>query len=769
MILERTYNFCKFDRTALPGDSIKLPEDYFQLEESCKPSKFCNPKVVLIKSEYFNGNELIINDSKSCYGMLAEIIYFDCYVLVRCINVVKIAKVDNESKIVEIKKNYRKTKDLNVTKSYLRRLVNLMVRCKQEQSEVTNERANVIVGNTFFYFLEEDAFDFKDITNAGNTLLELMSDINISKRFKLELVYEEDINEAIMLLIQKLKDMEAMRILPYLKEKERNVQKPPVNKYTLDYSNKKEVLEYVKNENLPEYIKNKVHNVYKADMKRSSEYLHALLTLPFCSAKKTVHTPSEIKKILDSKHYGMNDVKEKISDYISMLNLNIKNVNPPILCLVGEAGTGKTTIAYAIAEALNRDFVKMSVGGLEDSSSIKGFEATYTGATPGMVIRAMQQSESINPVFLIDEIDKMSSIHGDPVGALLEVLDPTQNKTFLDTYLSVPYDLSKVLFITTANSIDDIPIPLKSRLEVIEIPSYTLEEKVIIAKDFAIKKYKSMYELDDIDIQLSDEDIRYIIFSYTNEAGVRELERCINQIMTKVAIKYKNTDKKEIEISKEIIEQWLGKPKYKKLSQIKEKSLIGVCNSILYSNNAHGQIIEPIEVLPLNNKSGFKVDSIGYQLEVPFISTALRYLEVNSDCFNLSSVMKNKGYHIHMQGFHNIISDNGVSCSVLLATISALTNIPINNTTATIGEVSLRGQLIKTIDMKNKLSVAAENGIKKLYVPSDGFPVAKYNKKIMYGDMEVIPVENAKELIELIFENKLFVVFGQSEDTILLS
>ena len=771
MNMNNKYKYFGYNPCVLPKKEIIVKKDILGFKKylTVENNHHYEIKAILIDRERFTGYGKLV-DNHCIYGVLSKIEFE--YALgepvtkITGLSIGWVNEFDYESMTANFNITHKRISDYEQANEQLKELNRLIWAGEVEQEFIQSKlgglgKSKNIFGNKTMPLPTQpnELKDCKTVEEVEDIFYELLLHVDLATKDVRMLISQRGVFGCLCYATSKVKRA-IKEIDPVYQTLHANDEMEKKNDVTdaktLDYSNSDDVTYFVMNNPFPKYIKEKVKVVLKDNSSEGQRYMRSLLTLPYWNEKRCARTTEEVRSILDTKHYGMDEVKDKISDYISLLNLNIKNVKPPILCLVGGAGTGKTTIAYAIAEALGRDFVKMSVGGIDDSLSIKGFESSYTNSSAGMVIRAMQQSSSINPVFLIDEIDKMSPVHGDPVGALLEVLDPTQNNTFIDTYLSVPYDLSKVLFITTANDINNIPTPLRSRLEIIDIPSYTDSEKVMIAKQYMLKKEQSRYEIEDINIELDDQDIEYMIQAYTNESGVRELERCISRIVMKTTIAYKNTNDKHVKITHEILEKWIGKPKYKRsTAKLEEKSEVGVCNSILYADDKHRQIIKPIEVLPVDNARGFHMDAIGCRTEISYISTTLRYLEENSKNFDIENVFQNKGFHFHMQGWNNIISDNGIASSVLIATISALTNIPLSNSIATVGEISLHGQLIKTIAMDEKLKIASNSGIKKIYIPRDGSNVTTDTNSYKYGDMEVVLVDNASELVDLVFGDKI--------------
>jgi ATP-dependent Lon protease len=427
-----------------------------------------------------------------------------------------------------------------------------------------------------------------------------------------------------------------------------------------------------------------------------------------------------------------------------------KSVRSPIICLVGPPGVGKTSLAFSIAKAINRNFVKISVGGVNDESEIVGHRRTYLGANPGRIIQAMKKAKSSNPVFLIDEIDKMTKdYHGDPASALLEVLDPEQNKYFSDNYIEEEYDLSKVMFILTANYIEDIPEALKDRLEIVNLKGYTEYEKLDIVKKHLIPRVCKEHGIKKSKIIMSDENILYIIRNYTREAGVRELERQISTIVRKIVTeivinkKYKDIYK----LSKKDIIRYLGKEKYHFISTTSNE--VGVVNGLAYTN--YGGATLPIEVNFYPGKGDLVLTGSLGDVMKESARIALSYIKANHKFFGIKyNLLVENDIHIHF--VEGAIPKDGPSAGIAITTalISALTNRKIDKTLAMTGEISLRGNVLPIGGLREKSIGALRKGIKTIIIPEENLKDLdevpnEVKKKIVY-----LKVNNYKEVFEII-------------------
>lgn len=463
-------------------------------------------------------------------------------------------------------------------------------------------------------------------------------------------------------------------------------------------------------------------------------YLDWIKELPFSESTVDTDDLKKAKEILDSDHFGLEKVKQRIVEYLAVLHLT-KEIKGPILCFVGPPGVGKTSVATSIARALGRKFVRMSLGGVKDESEIRGHRKTYVGAMPGRIIFGLKNAGSNNPVFLLDEIDKLSSdIHGDPASALLEVLDPEQNTTFRDRYLEVPFDLSKVMFITTANSIDTIPYPLLDRMEIIELTGYTNEEKLQIAKQYLIPKQLKLNGLKQSKIDITDDGIAQVISGYTMEAGVRNLDREIASLVRKVAAKVAENPRlrKQVITSKDV-EKYLGVQRHRRDITL-EKDEIGACTGLAWTSV--GGTTLTIEVSLMKGKGEIQLTGKLGDVMKESARAAISYIRANAKKYGVEdSVFENIDIHIHVP--EGATPKDGPSAGITMATaiLSAFTEKAVKKSVAMTGEITLRGKVLPIGGLKEKALAAYRQGIKEVIIPAD-------NKK----DLTEIPKEIRKEI-----------------------
>ncbi|OPJ56317.1 endopeptidase La [Alkalithermobacter paradoxus] len=466
-------------------------------------------------------------------------------------------------------------------------------------------------------------------------------------------------------------------------------------------------------------------------------YIDTIFSLPWDKESKEKLDIKEGRKILDEDHYGLEKVKERILEYLAIRKLS-KSMKGPILCLVGPPGVGKTSIAKSIARALNRQFVRVSLGGVRDEAEIRGHRRTYIGAIPGRIINAIKEVGTKNPVLLFDEIDKMASdFRGDPASAMLEVLDPEQNKEFTDHYLEIPFDLSKVLFVTTANSLSTIPRPLLDRMEVIEVSGYTEEEKVKITTRYLLPKQIKEHGLKEDFLKISEETIKDIISYYTRESGVRNLERKIGQVCRKAATRYvENPNLKMIRVNKNNLEKYLGKPIFK-FQMAKEKPEIGIVTGLAWTS-VGGDTLS-IEVTPMKGNGKLVLTGQLGDVMKESAKAGISYIRSTCEKYNINpDFYKELDIHIHIP--EGAIPKDGPSAGITMcsAVISALSKIPVDSTVAMTGEVTLRGRVLPVGGIKEKVLAAYRAGIRKVLLPED-------NKR----DLEEIP-ENVKKKMEFV-------------------
>jgi ATP-dependent Lon protease len=475
-------------------------------------------------------------------------------------------------------------------------------------------------------------------------------------------------------------------------------------------------------------------------------YLDLLVDLPWKKASKDNYDLSKVKTKLDENHYALENVKERIIEYLAVKIMTRRNPQT-ILCLAGPPGVGKTSLAISIAEALNRKFVKQSLGGVRDESEIRGHRRTYVGAMPGRIIKGMRDAKTVNPVFLLDEIDKMSSDYkGDPASAMLEVLDPEQNAKFSDHYLEEPYDLSQVLFITTANYLENVPAPLRDRMEIVELSSYTEQEKFQIAKRHLLTKQLKAHGINETQFSIADDAIYYIIQHYTREAGVRELNRYIGALIRKSIKEILLTKKPKVEIDINNIVQYIGKPKYVH-NLADEREQIGVATGLAYT--AFGGDTLPVEVtyykgngkLVLTGKLG-DVMKESAQTALSFVKSKAVSLSVDPEIFNEND------FHVHVP--EGAVPKDGPSAGITIATaiISAATQKYVNKEVGMTGEITLRGYVLPIGGLKEKAIAAHRSGLKTILIPKDNEKDVEDIPQEVRDALKIIPVENVVDVFQ---------------------
>ena len=500
----------------------------------------------------------------------------------------------------------------------------------------------------------------------------------------------------------------------------------------------------------PQYVKDKIEEELRrfetmpaasAESNVVRTYIDWMLKVPWYQETKDVEDIQKVEDVLNADHYGLEKVKERIVEHLAVKQMT-QNLKAPIICLAGPPGVGKTSLAKSIARALERKFVKASLGGVKDEAEVRGHRRTYLGSMPGRIIQSMKKAGVINPVFLLDEIDKMSSDYkGDPTSAMLEVLDPEQNNQFSDNYLEEPYDLSKVLFIATANDLGNIPGPLRDRLEIIELSSYTEQEKQMIAKNHLVKKQLKAHGLNESQLVFEDDALMYIIRHYTREAGVRDLERLIAKICRKaVLIILKDKQSKITVVAKEL-ENYLGKAPFEHTKKL-DHDQIGVVTGMAYTQ--FGGDILPIEVNHFDGSGKFVITGQLGDVMKESASIALDYMKANKVKYGLEDVKFDKeDIHIHVP--EGAVKKDGPSAGVTLTTAiySALKNKPVRSDVAMTGEITLRGNVLAIGGLKEKSISAHRSGIKKIIIPKD-------NAK----DIEDIP-ESVREELEIVLADHI--------------
>jgi ATP-dependent Lon protease len=475
-------------------------------------------------------------------------------------------------------------------------------------------------------------------------------------------------------------------------------------------------------------------------------YIDWLVEIPWSKSTKDNLDLKKAKKVLDQDHYDLEKIKERILEYLGVRKLKEK-MKGPILCFVGPPGVGKTSLGKSIARALGREFHRMSLGGMRDEAEIRGHRRTYVGAMPGRIIQGIKTAGKNNPVFMLDEVDKIGmDFRGDPASALLEVLDPEQNFAFADHYLGVPFDLSKVMFITTANLMDPIPSPLRDRMEVLYLSGYTAEEKIGIAKNYLIPKQLNEHGITEKNIVINDSALLQVITHYTREAGVRNLEREIANLCRKVARKIAEGQVRKYTITSSNLSKYLGVPKYLPEEEIK-KDEVGVSTGLAWTESG-GDIIY-IESTIMKGKGALMLTGQLGDVMKESAHAALSYIRSRAKALGISnSVFSNNDIHIHVPA--GGIPKDGPSAGITMATsiASAFTGRAVYKSIAMTGEVTLRGRVLPIGGLKEKSLAAKRMGINTVIIPKrnekDLEDIPKYIRK----DMQFIPVETMDDVLK---------------------
>lgn len=513
--------------------------------------------------------------------------------------------------------------------------------------------------------------------------------------------------------------------------------------------------EKMKDLNMPEYAVEKLEKEFKrlqranpgtAEGSVIRDYIDNVLALPWGNMTKESTSLKKAEQILNKDHYGLEKVKERIVEYLAV-RLKVDNPNAPILCLVGPPGVGKTSIAKSVARALGRKYVRMSLGGISDESEIRGHRRTYLGAMPGRIISSLKQAGASNPLILLDEIDKLGKDYkGDPSAAFLEVLDGEQNVNFRDNYIEMPYDLSRCMFICTANSLDTIPGPLRDRLEIVELSSYTAEEKYHIAVDYLVPKQLEANGLTKTQLKFRKDAIEDMIESYTREAGVRGLERTIGKVCRKV-VKMQIDNDEAVVVNKKNITDFLGKRIFKP-ETINASDEVGICKGLAWT--AVGGTTLDVEVNILKGKGNFKITgNVGKVMEESY-NAALSYIRANADELGVDIDFENTDVHIHIP--EGATPKDGPSAGITMATamVSAMTKTPVRADIAMTGEISIRGKVMPIGGLKEKVLAAKRAGVKKVIIPVENAP-----------DLDEIP-EYGKANMEFVLASKMNDVLSNS-------
>ena len=570
-------------------------------------------------------------------------------------------------------------------------------------------------------------------------LQEIRNEIEISK-------IESSINETVQ---ERINDNQKEF---YLRERLRAIKEELGD--TVDKDDEIESIKNLLNDNpFPEDVKSKIEDeIKKYEMmpQASSEanvvrtYLDWMIKVPWYQETVDEDDLNVVEKILNDDHFGLEKVKERILEYLAVMKMT-KSLKAPIICLVGPPGVGKTSIAKSIARSLSREFVKVSLGGVKDESEIRGHRRTYLGSMPGRIIQGMKKAGVVNPVFLLDEIDKMSSDYkGDPASAMLEVLDPEQNSMFSDHYIEESYDLSKVMFIATANYMENIPNELRDRLEIIELSSYTEQEKVMIAKNHLVAKQAEIHGLKKSQLKFNDATLKLIIQKYTREAGVRQLERTIARLARKEVINILK-DKKTITLNKKNIEEMLGKARFTHtMKEVKDQ--VGVVTGLAYT--AFGGDILPIEVNYFKGKGRLVITGQLGDVMKESANIALDYIKANTKKYQIDEeIFEKNDIHIHVP--EGAVPKDGPSAGVTMtsAIISALTNRKAKAVIGMTGEVTLRGNVLPIGGLKEKSISAHRSGLEKIIIPKDNEKDIVDIPQEVQDNLEIILVDKVDQVV----------------------
>ena len=486
----------------------------------------------------------------------------------------------------------------------------------------------------------------------------------------------------------------------------------------------------------------------------SRNYIEWLVAVPWKKTSKEIRDIDLAEQILNEDHYGLVKIKDRILEFLAVRQL-IKQPKGTILCFVGPPGVGKTSLAKSIARATGRKFVRLSLGGVRDEAEIRGHRRTYIGAFPGQIIQRMKKAGTVNPVFLLDEVDKMAmDFRGDPSSALLEVLDPEQNNAFVDHYLDVEYDLSKVMFIATANVVHTIPAPLRDRMEIIQLSGYTHLEKLAIARQFLLPKQKQEQGLDDAKVTLEDSALEELVDSYTRESGVRSLEREVGAVLRKVARQVvKSGSGYEINVDRQKVRELLGKPKYRS-RQIHDRSEIGLVTGLAWTE-VGGEILSAEVALSRGKGTLTLTGKLGDVMQES-ARAALSYVRSRAEMFGLDPDF-HSSLDIHVHVPEGAIPKDGPSAGITMATalLSAVTKIPVHRDLAMTGEITLRGKVLPVGGVKDKILAAARAGITRIVLPVDNERDLEEIPPDVREKMEFFLVESMDEVVAIALDGTI--------------
>ncbi len=621
---------------------------------------------------------------------------------------------------------------------------NIIIKLNEETNldKLTDKIANMIPFN--FENKNKYIYEFNSVKRSDMLIKQIAEEKNISyieRKIEEKVKRELDKSQQEFILKEKIKAIKEELGETDNKDEEISDLKKKIEDLNAPSSIKEKLLKEVN--------KYEMMSLVSPELSIVKNYIDTVLSLPFGIYTKDLRNIQKIEEELDKTHYGLKDVKNRILEYIAVKELT-NDIKSPIICLVGPPGVGKTSLAYSISQALHRNFVKISVGGVNDEAEIIGHRRTYIGSKPGRIIEGLIKAKSSNPVFLIDEIDKMTKdIKGDPSSCLLEVLDPEQNSTFYDNYIEEAFDLSKVMFILTANSLLDIPYALRDRLEIINLTSYTTFEKLDIVKNYMFSKLLKEHGLTKNNLIIDDETINFIIKHYTKEAGVRELERVLSSLMRKIAKEIiTGSKRKKFVLNEEDVIRLLGNIKYVDISTTINNP--GVVNGLAYTDL--GGSILPIEVSHYKGKGNVNMTGSLGNVMKESAQISIGYIKNNYKEFGVD-IKKLNDDDIHINALHAGIPKDGPSAGITLVTaiLSSFLNKKVDNKIGMTGEITLNGNILGIGGLREKSIAAYNSGIKKIFIPKENESDISEIPKEVLDSLEIVFVSNYSEIFNNLF------------------
>lgn len=621
---------------------------------------------------------------------------------------------------------------------------NIIIKLNEETNldKLTDKIANMIPFN--FENKNKYIYEFNSVRRSDMLIKQIAEEKNISyieRKIEEKVKRELDKSQQEFILKEKIKAIKEELGETDNKDEEISDLKKKIEDLNAPSSIKEKLLKEVN--------KYEMMSLVSPELSIVKNYIDTVLSLPFGIYTKDLKNIQKIEDELDKTHYGLKDVKNRILEYIAVKELT-NDIKSPIICLVGPPGVGKTSLAYSISQALHRNFVKISVGGVSDEAEIIGHRRTYIGSKPGRIIEGLIKAKSSNPVFLIDEIDKMTKdIKGDPSSCLLEVLDPEQNSTFYDNYIEEAFDLSKVMFILTANSLLDIPYALRDRLEIINLTSYTTFEKLDIVKNYMFSKLLKEHGLTKNNLIIDDETINFIIKHYTKEAGVRELERVLSSLMRKIAKEIiTGSKRKKFVLNEEDVIRLLGNIKYVDIGTTINNP--GVVNGLAYTDL--GGSILPIEVSHYKGKGNVNMTGSLGNVMKESAQISIGYIKNNYKEFGVD-IKKLNDDDIHINALHAGIPKDGPSAGITLVTaiLSSFLNKKIDNKIGMTGEITLNGNILGIGGLREKSIAAYNSGIKKIFIPKENESDISEIPKEVLDSLEIVFVSNYSEIFNNLF------------------